>query len=590
MKKLCVLASLVLVVLAVGLLPHQVFSAGTLADTINSVLSNTSWSGDPAVISVGTVFGKAGTSEFDSASVSAQYQWGWVRQIALEDGYSSQTIDGHLSSLPMAGALPATYQGNQWLVYDRYLIPLYDKLGWSKSAAITQIQGDLAANEGRPLLAFGTNGGWNFATRYYDEWMQDLDIVLKLGDTATAATLWDGVNAAPPDGNWNGQNYVYRADQSGTLEGEVGFFAAVAANYKMTVGSIPNFDRVSTDLYNKLLVSGWSSPLWGVPGVVKHATGNSELRPGMTAGAVEALQMYYTVSSSSYKSAWVSLLTGSTPAWQAYANSALFSGGYSDSFSNAQKALTLFMYGVIPDSGCLAVPTNEWHYEDWTSMMPSTLFKFDYAARTIRIPVYAGNIKFDFGSSIASYNFPSNGVYQVQFSSDWSSVASASSVGGLSQFHFLSGGGSSGSGSIQVSGQVSGGVTLPVSFEAWYDTSSHVTVPQSGTYTFTNVPSGSHTVYGLHNGIQKSSSVTVSQGQTASCTLDFSSSSNTERPVWWPAPLPWPLPGVLSTIVSSPIAMFGGVAISFVLIIGAATKLTQPKGKGKKDFSLSERK
>jgi hypothetical protein len=450
MRKFYIGLCLILVVFVVEL-PHPTFAASTLADTINDVVSNTVWSSDPAVISVGTIFGKTNLSAFDYASVSNnEYQWAWVREIALEDGYTSATIDAnvkHYMAEATNGPLPLT-DSNFFSVYDRYLITLYDlavqwnmssTYPWVKSDALTLLQEDIQANGGKPLLGFGYPGSsWYYAERYYDEWIEDLDIFLKMGDTATAATLWNGVNEA----NWNGQAYDYRPDEpSSFLEGEVGFFAAVVANYEMTVGSIPNFDRVSTDLYNKLLVSGWSSSLWGVPAVLRHATSNDELRLDMTAGAVEALQMYYAVSDATWRSAWVNLLTGSTPAWQAYVNNPLF-GNWSIPAWNAEKAVTLFLYGIIPDTGSLAVPTNEWHYEDWTSMMPSTLFRFDYGSHTIRIPVFAGNIKFDFGSSIASYNFPSNGVYQVQFSSDWNSVTSASLVEGLNRFNFLSGGNS----------------------------------------------------------------------------------------------------------------------------------------------------
>jgi hypothetical protein len=55
--------------------------------------------------------------------------------------------------------------------------------------------------------------------------------------------------------------------------------------------------------------------------------------------------------------------------------------------------------------------------------------------------VFAGTLKFCFGDSIASYNFPSNGVYQVSFSPDWDIVKGASLVEGLTRFHFLNDGG-----------------------------------------------------------------------------------------------------------------------------------------------------
>jgi hypothetical protein len=508
--------------LIAGQLPvPQVSAQSTLADTINSVVTSNTWSGSAEVISVGTIFGKASTSAFDSAVVTQPYEWAWVRQLAAQNGYTSQAIDTQvkniMSSQTMTGAVPSTYQGC-WLVYHRYLAPLYDKASewglssrWSKSTAISLIQSNLQAQ--KPLLGFSSSGGWYFAPRYYDEWIQDLDIALKLGDTSTASMLWDGVNSA----NWNGQYYAYRADQQNVMECEVGFFAAVIGNYKMTVSSIPNFDRISTDLYAKLLVSGWNSPLWGGASMMRHATSNSELRLQNTLGGIEALQMYYGVSDSAYKSALISLLSNG-PAWKQFTTCSLF--GKSDSDSNAMKAQLLLLYGIIPDSGSLAIPLNEWRYEDRTSMMPSTLFKFDYSSKTIRIPVYAGKLKFCFGSSIASYTFPSNGVYQVQFGSDWNSVTSASLVEGLTRFRFLG---------------VTGGGEPPGDGEP----------PVGGEW-----------------------------------------GTNATRPPWWPSFFPWPLPGFLSTIVSTPLYMFVGVAGFLTLTLGILSLKMKPKRKS--HFSTSD--
>jgi len=437
-------------ILVLAQLPYpQVMAETTLAETINSIVSTNTWTNDPSVISVGTIFDKVNLSAFDYATVSHPYEWAWVRQLAFQEGYTSQIIDNQVNSMMlsqiMTGSMPATFKFNNnsvFLVHDRYLIPLYDLASqwgmsskWNKSTAISEIQSNLQLQ--KPLLGFNSSGGLYFASRYYDEWIEDLDIAMKLGDTSTAAMLWDGINSAPPDGTWNEQTqtYAYAGTAPNTLECEVGFFATIVGNYKATVENIPYFDRVSTDLYNKLLINGWNSPLWGEPSAMRHATTNQELRLKNTLGGIEALHMYYKVSDNTYRSAFASLLDGEIPAWKHFASSSIFSE--SDSYSYAMKASLLFLYGVIPDSGSLAIPTNEWSYEDTESMMPSTLFRFDFATRTIRIPVYAGKLKFCFGSSIASYTFPSNGIYQVQFSSDWNTVITANKIGGLTQFHLL---------------------------------------------------------------------------------------------------------------------------------------------------------
>jgi hypothetical protein len=66
-------------------------------------------------------------------------------------------------------------------------------------------------------------------------------------------------------------------------------------------------------------------------------------------------------------------------------------------------------------------------------MFPPSHFRFDYESQTIRIPVWAGKINFIFGTEPASYSFPDNGIYKVNFSSDWNSVTNASKVSSLSE-------------------------------------------------------------------------------------------------------------------------------------------------------------
>ena len=71
-------------------------------------------------------------------------------------------------------------------------------------------------------------------------------------------------------------------------------------------------------------------------------------------------------------------------------------------------------------------------------MFPASHFRFDYASRTIRIPVWAGKINFILGTEPASYNFSENGIYEIHFSTDWNSVTNANLVSLLnSKFAYL---------------------------------------------------------------------------------------------------------------------------------------------------------
>jgi hypothetical protein len=100
--------------------------------------------------------------------------------------------------------------------------------------------------------------------------------------------------------------------------------------------------------------------------------------------------------------------------------------------------MTLFLEGIIPSTGSLAMPLNDEAYEDVCGLSPASLFRFDCATRTIRIPVNPGELKFQFGTGVASYTFPSAGVYEVQFDSSWNEITNVNKTGPLdNQFQYL---------------------------------------------------------------------------------------------------------------------------------------------------------
>jgi len=71
-------------------------------------------------------------------------------------------------------------------------------------------------------------------------------------------------------------------------------------------------------------------------------------------------------------------------------------------------------------------------------MFPASHFHFDYNTQNIRIPVWAGKLNFTFGTETASYNFTDNGIYEVQFGSDWNNVTNATIISPLNkQFSYL---------------------------------------------------------------------------------------------------------------------------------------------------------
>jgi len=144
-------------------------------------------------------------------------------------------------------------------------------------------------------------------------------------------------------------------------------------------------------------------------------------------------------------------------------------------------------------------------YEDVCSSFSVQQFGFDYDAKTIRIPVNAGELKFQFGSTLVPCTFPTSQVYQVTFSNDWNRIISVR-----------------GYGSVGVNGTKDG---VPVAFEAWVDDEAHVTVGTAGC-TFPHVISGAHTVYGMYDATFLRQTVNVQTSQTTAVVFDFDQNGN----------------------------------------------------------------
>ncbi len=247
------------------------------------------------------------------------------------------------------------------------------------------------------------------------------------------------------DNHWSGSYFPYKG-RSGQVECEAGPFAEATAELYVTNGyDLPNFpDYILQDLDYKFISGGnWSAKLWSPKAyVVRHAESNQQKRLENTVTAWAAMHSYYPLMGDSMKLNFINLLTGSPNAWQGLLNySNMYREGrfrwrenqnYTDD-ATCGGAMILFLNGIVPDSGSLAIPVIEESYQDWYSMFPASHFRFDYESQTIRIPVWAGKINFIFGTEIASYNFSDNGIYEIHFGSDWNSVTSANKISSLSE-------------------------------------------------------------------------------------------------------------------------------------------------------------
>jgi hypothetical protein len=440
----------------------------TLADAINNVVSNIQdWNSSWTAL-YGQIFGATNQSAYDTAitqalNISDYTDVIFIARLAEINGYSSQIINDSiitaLENMTMCGSMPITYLDvgagvpTSFLLYDRYIINAYcyaqelNVSGWN----ITQAFTDFATQYLKPpqnsqygeMLWINPqeNSSGSYSSRYYDEHAETLDMFLEFaldgvnttisynGQTLNATNFMDDA-WANTQSHWNGVIYGYNSANGG-VECEMGNFAQVISEYQNYRGNLTYFDRVIQDLEYKLLAENFSSPAWGTVGVLKHADGNPQLRLGETMGALIALQMLYPYFSPDMQDNFASMLQNS--AWQGLLTSGLYSNGQFKFFStdtgnssdaSSLGAMMLFLDGIIPDTGYLAMNASNERYQDYRTCFPTSQWSFNYQNQTIRIPVIAGNLSFIFGSQEATQNFPSNGVYDIQFADDWNSIIS----------------------------------------------------------------------------------------------------------------------------------------------------------------------
>ena len=569
----------------------KVNAAGNLADTIDYICSNLNWADTNIRIQhTGVIFSKVSSPNYGLSypDTDPVYTvWGGV--LSQEDGTGGVRADIAQSfGMTASGGLPVTY-GSGFNVYNRFCSSLYDWLPsrWDKTTALATMNSMIQSAGNLACVYTPPSGYYIQSNRYYDENIETADWIARLGDLSKAETIWgwDYTN------HWNGQYWGYIGHNG--IECEAGPFAMIAARlYRESGNTLPNFNTVVQDLSYKFTGSGWNSALWAGTYVCTHAGDTNSLRLENTLAAWSAMQMYYPEMSSNDKANMVSMLSSGTKAWQHLLGSSLYAdpkfrvmyyNGESPPSTTPMDTWStmglkcLFLMGIIPNTASLAIPLLESAYEDAESMFPATHFRFDYANHRIRIPVTAGTMSFQFGTATPSASFSSAGIYEVQFSSDWNTISSVNLVGGLNpSYLYLNTADSQPPiqyGSIQVNGVDN---AVPVSFQAWVDSGTAVTVPASG-YTFTSIAVGDHTVHALYNStIQRDISVSVSTSPSATASFDFSASQPPPNN-WWDqifGPIIMFFQSLWATISSqvSPNVLFPAIGLGlFVgIIVGAA--------------------
>ena len=441
----------------------------TLAETLNLVINNVNWTyGNSWTSNWAMILASRGEDVFDEA-ITADVDRGdfvdalYVARLAELEGYQSETIinatQTALQQIVMCGGLPITANAHGYgdpdlnntgcyLVYDRFALWGYkyaEEVGLADKWNVTQAFRDFAkAYDGQPagsvsgeMLWCDPQENWakSYTSRYYDEHAETLSVFLKFAElgvqnaSSYADSAWNGVQA-----HWNAQEGYYGYTGTTLVECEMGNFAQIISEYKdLKEGTIQYWDRVIQDLNYKLLAKGWSSPGWAptIPGVIRHAQTNPQLRLGETMGALIALQGLFPDFTPAMKSTWTDMLMNGS-AWQGLMGSSLntdgcfrvVSDGHPSNAATACAAATLFLYGIVPVTGNLAILSREEFYNDLRTPFVPSDFMFDYENHKIRIPLNAGEMTFVYGSIPVSYNFTSDGVYEIEFTSDWNQIES----------------------------------------------------------------------------------------------------------------------------------------------------------------------
>ena len=327
------------------------------------------------------------------------------------------------------------------------LTKAYDNFKWAiDHAAVPATYFVTASN--------GTYCHWGESEpRYTVEASETMGVFLKFYDMGINGALSEALETWVYINNhmWNAGNYYqYRPSDTG-LDCGAGSATQLVLLLKYDDRFAGNLSRVVVDVGTRFVDSHWQSGQWVAGGISYYAVihlnpYNSERRLGDTLTAwASILGNYYNLTSTE-KQYVQDMLAGYdtfSPAWKLLLwNSGLYdvdtglfkysSLGDTSNMATATASILLLYYGIVPQTGALAMPLSQWEYLDIHGAVDADLFSFNYEARTVKVSVQkAGTVKFQFGTSPATYNFAEPGVYNVTFAVGWNNIESVSKIGGL---------------------------------------------------------------------------------------------------------------------------------------------------------------
>jgi len=439
----------------------------TLIETLKNSLSQVDFStvASLEVLVCGLIFHKLDAAAIDSLASSFASAGLWsdvskVKRLAELNNYRSDQLDSitlqMLDNMDKIGALPAnyTYDTSKYFIVDERCDLWLPK--WAKEMGYRTDKWDAAAIfqdvkkcydvYNRPFLY--VNPEQNIVMPDSDDLVslylmaaQTLDCFVKLkaqgisGSIEYAVKAWDWVN----QNLWQTDHYKDRTTAN-VLSGALNFHLIVLRlNAETKIG---NFERILTDIDTKLLADRWNSPLWNNYAIVMSYPDDRTPSLVYSLSAFIMLHTIYPLLTTDMKTAFASMLSASTRAWEGLIN---YSGLYdaetgkfkltpphsvTDS-ATALGCILLLLQGIIPDTGCLAIPLIEdYNYDSLLMLMPK-LLNLNISERKLTIPVFSGAIGFQFGEKLVSYEFASDGVWRVTFSSDWNRIVTVERIGNL---------------------------------------------------------------------------------------------------------------------------------------------------------------
>ncbi len=292
--------------------------------------------------------------------------------------------------------------------------------------------------------------------RFYDEFSSTMQCFLIFDwlnvsqALNNALKIWDRINELHWVEASTRPHYGY-TPESVTYECEAGFFLQDVALLNHRYFSMENWNRVLQDFKTRFLVQNWSSYQWldnmnKTTYVVVHAYwysgGNPERRLENTLGAWFTMLGTYQLFKDTEKETMRNMIEGFgsyAPAWQLLLSeeARLFNPSSfkfkmdstpptADSDVATSYGLALMYYlGIIPYTGMIAMPLEDYGYEYVQVAFDPDLFTMDFSTCSIKIAVYNGTLGFQYGTALCNCTFAETGVYNVTFSSDWNSVTSA---------------------------------------------------------------------------------------------------------------------------------------------------------------------